>query len=124
VTIEQLSLDDVPVGPNVRLTDPDTSLAAGAQARITAGTLRAWALSCLGQAGDVGLTDFELADWTGRQQTSIGKRRGELRDAGYVEDSGKRRPAPSGAPAIVWQLTPAGEARLLELLNRGDRSVA
>jgi hypothetical protein len=43
-----------------------------------------------------------------RQQTSVGKRRGELRDLGLIEDSNTARPAPSGALAIVWRLTEAG----------------
>lgn len=55
-----------------------------------------------------GLTDFELADLCNRAQTSLGKRRGELRDAGYIEDTGGTRPAPSGAAATVWRITPQG----------------
>jgi hypothetical protein len=55
-----------------------------------------------------GLTDFELAALMSRQQTSVGKRRGELRDLGLIEDSNTARPAPSGALAIVWRLTEAG----------------
>ena len=56
-----------------------------------------------------GLTDFELADLMKRQQTSVGKRRGELRDAGLVRDSGRRRPSPSGSAAIVWESVPVGQ---------------
>jgi len=48
----------------------------------------------------------------GRQQTSAGKRRGELRDAGYIEDGLMRRPAPSGSMAIVWCITAKGRAEL------------
>jgi hypothetical protein len=55
-----------------------------------------------------GLTDFELASMMRRQQTSLGKRRGELRDSGMIEQTDKRRPAPSGSPAIVWRITDAG----------------
>lgn len=88
--------------PTARRTDPDTSRAAAALAEPRAGTNRAKALAALRSAGQGGLTDFELADATGVAQTSIGVRRKELRDAGYVTDSGRRRPAPSGTPAIVW----------------------
>ena len=49
------------------------------------------------------LTDFEIADFTGWQQTSIGKRRGECAKAGLVIDTGKRRASPSGSSAIVWE---------------------
>ena len=52
-------------------------------------------------------TDFELGDRVGRQQTSAGKRRGELVKLGYVERVGVSR-APSGAAAAVWGLTPEG----------------
>lgn len=98
VNIEQPSL----FGPGARRTDPDTSHRAAADAALHARTHRARALHALRHAGRDGLTDFELADRTGIAQTSIGKRRGELRDAGLVVDSGNRRPAPSGSAAVVW----------------------
>ena len=50
-----------------------------------------------------GLTDFDLARLTGIPQTSIGVRRKELVRMGLVEATDKRRPAPSGAKAIVWR---------------------
>lgn len=84
-----------------RRTDPDTSHAAALDVIPHASHDRRLALGVLRSHPD-GLTDFELADLTGIQQTSIGKRRGELRDAGLVRDSGRRRPAPSGSMAIVW----------------------
>jgi hypothetical protein len=57
-----------------------------------------------------GLTDFELGDLMGRQQTSAGKRRGELRDIGLIAAHPTlRRPAPSGSPAIVWVITALGQ---------------
>jgi hypothetical protein len=62
-----------------------------------------------------GLTDFELANITKRQQTSVGKRRGELRDIGLIEKTDMRRPAPSGASAIVWRITYAG----MQFIKRG-----
>ena len=90
----------------VRATDPDTSRAAAIDARVNADTHRARVLGALHAAGTDGLTDFELADRLGLQQTSAGKRRGELRDAGLVVDSGRKRPAPSGSAAIVWVAVP------------------
>lgn len=92
--------------PTARHTDPDTSHAAAALAAPRATTNRAAALAALRAAGDRGLTDFELADITGVAQTSIGVRRKELRDAGLVEATGDRRPAPSGALATVWRAVP------------------
>lgn len=84
-----------------RQSDPDTSHAAARDAAPNAQTNRALALRLLRDHPN-GLTDFELAALTGLQQTSIGKRRGELRDAGLVYDTGERRPSPSGSKAIVW----------------------
>ena len=98
---EQLSLDDLP-RPVARRTDPGTSWAAARLTEPRAGTNRALALRVLREHPG-GLTDFELADLTGLQQTSIGKRRGELRDAGLVRATERTRRAPSGALAIVWE---------------------
>ncbi len=82
-----------------RKSDPETSHQAAEPDREID---RARALKALRAAPD-GLTDFELGERINRQQTSAGKRRGELRDQGLVEDSGLRRAAPSGASAIVWR---------------------
>lgn len=85
-----------------RRTDPDTSWGAASDVSSKVDTHRALVLKTL-RSYPHGLTDFELGDLLGLQQTSAGKRRGELRDSGLVEDSGKRRPAPSGSLAIVWR---------------------
>ncbi len=63
-------------------------------------------------------TDYELEAATGIQQTSIGKRRGELYQAGLVApqtiDGVKiRRPGPSGSMCTVWSITGTG-VRFLE----------
>lgn len=83
-----------------RRTDPETSHQAAASDRARD---RDRALAALRAAPD-GLTDFELGDAIGRQQTSAGKRRHELMRAGVVCDSGLRRRTPSGATAIVWKV--------------------
>lgn len=95
--IAQLRFDE----PHARTADPDTSHSGARDASRKAQTNRDLALAVLA-ANPRGLTDFELSDLTGIAQTSIGKRRGELRDAGRVIDSGHRRPSPSGSSAIVW----------------------
>jgi DNA-binding transcriptional ArsR family regulator len=98
----------------VRATDPETSHVAAAESIDRKESHQRLALTALHAAGGAGLTDFELAAVTGVQQTSIGKRRGELRDAGLVcrsvlEDGKTRtRPSPSASPAIVWELTDRG----------------
>lgn len=93
--------------PAVRSTDPDTSHVAAQAALSRKATDQRLVLSIHFEHPE-GLTDFELADIAGRAQTSLGVRRGELRDAGLVENSGTKRPAPSGSPSIVWRLTEAG----------------
>ncbi len=99
-----------------RWTDPDTSRLAVVDAIGKMATNRRLVLDCLHWAGDDGMTDFELEARTGVAQTSIGKRRGELRDAGYVrravdvDGKGMSRPAPSGSAAAVWVLTAKGYA--------------
>ena len=90
--------------PSVRVNDPDTCVEP-TEFRMSTG--RALALSAL-VAHAEGLTDFELAAATGKAQTSIGKRRGELAHAGLVIATTERRPSPSNSPAIVWKVTPQG----------------
>jgi hypothetical protein len=104
----QLSLLDI--GPGVRNSDPDTSRKAANRHDVGRDTDRAKALLCHYDKRIDGLTDYELADLMGRQQNSAGKRRTELRDSGMVEDTGMRRPAPSGSPCIVWRITSFGIA--------------
>ncbi len=97
----QLELD---IAQNYRNADPDTSKEAG---RRVLSRDRFLALQIHAE-NPGGLTDFELGDLMKRQQTSAGKRRGELRDNGLIEDTGERRTAPSGARAIVWAVTQRG----------------
>jgi hypothetical protein len=61
------------------------------------------------------LTDYHLSLHVGRRtgapilRTSVGKRRGELRDAGLICNSGHRAKTDTNTTAIRWALTPAGE---------------
>ncbi len=103
--------------PVARHTDPETSHAAADDARRTCGAGRRIVLKYLTVEP---MTDFELADRTGWQQTSIGKRRGECVQAGWVAvvwaDGAKlTRPAPSGSAALVWQITATGRGKLREI---------
>lgn len=103
--------------PVARNTDPDTSHAAADDARRTCGAGRRLVLKSLAVEP---MTDFELADRTGWQQTSIGKRRGECAQAGWVavvwaNGAKLARPAPSGSAALVWEITDAGRAKLREI---------
>ena len=114
----QHTLDDwMDSQPRTRGTDWSTSIDAANSLRATSDRLLALRTLVDHPAG---LTDFELAAMTRKQQTSIGKRRGELTRAGLVEvalnENGKpvKRHAPSGALALVWRPTVAA----IEYLNR------
>jgi hypothetical protein len=96
-----------PGGPGVRITDPETSWLAAYKTPWLRAHDR-WNVLLAHAAHRGGLTDFELGDIVGRQQTSAGKRRGELRDNGLIEATDLKRNAPSGSPAIVWRITAAG----------------
>ena len=105
-------------GPGARTTDPETShLAAGKSPSLRASDRRKALL--VHAAHPSGLTDFELGRLMQRQQTSAGKRRGELRDGGLIEQTDLRRPAPSGSSAIVWRITDAGAAMANRMLTKG-----
>jgi hypothetical protein len=89
-----------------RRTDPDTSHLATEGTKERRVRHKDLALQTLYIHG--GMTDFTLAEFTKIQQTSIGKRRKELCDAGLCFDSGLKRAAPSGSLAIIWCLTEEG----------------
>lgn len=122
---EALTVPIIPVSP-ARKTDPITSFIAASGNVEGKAKGRVKALLALDAVGDKGLTDFELAEATGSTQTSIGKRRGELTgkvkgkqvDPAYVEDSGMKRPAPSGSPSIVWRCTERGHQVAAQLRER------
>lgn len=103
-----------------RSSDPDTSWEAALRNLSGKRTDRREALMAHAAFCDTGLTDFALASLMERQQTSVGKRRGELRDWGLVEDRGTRRPSPSGSPAIVWRITERGR-RMARALREGGQ---
>jgi len=99
-----------PAARRARRGDPATAHdAALAEHRLSEHRWRA--LMRLNFAAGAGLTDFELAERTGLAQTSVGKRRLELVEMGYVEMATGSRPAPSGRAAQVWRITPTGRDR-------------
>ncbi len=104
--------------PSARPSDPEPSWLAALRAPKVRHNDRLRALEAHYLSPD-GLTDFELAIHINRQQTSAGKRRGELRDHGLIGETELRRPAPSGSPAIVWRITEAGR-RFYQSLPRGE----
>jgi hypothetical protein len=95
-----------------RRNDPETSHEAARDASKKAPNHRLIALQALSEHGP--MTDYELAEKTGLQQNSIGKRRKDCQDIGLVDffmlDGEKeRRKTPSGSSAYVWQITELGQ---------------
>lgn len=134
--MDQLDLFNQPDTTGMaRNTDPETSHGAAAKAAGNKAHGQRLALLALAAAGDHGATDFELADATGWQQTSIGKRRGELRDALLVAAvmtidprTGAPRPvkrkSPTNTPAQVWAITAAGREAAASLTTNPNTEQA
>lgn len=120
--IQRFGVAFAELSAGTRRTDPVTCHEAEAKVRPHASTGRELVLRFLAIRP---MTDFELSDHTGWQQTSIGKRRGECVALGYVEaftapDGTKcKRLSPSGSPAIVWAITQAGR-RAHEEMKGGE----
>lgn len=100
-------LDMLLLPPSTRASDPETSWRAADRHPVMRREDRV-AVLIAHYRNPKGLTDFELGDIVKRQQTSAGKRRGELRDNGLIEQTSERRPSPSGSSAIVWRITLEG----------------
>jgi hypothetical protein len=100
-----------------RITDPSTSREAAEKVAPKASKGR---MKVMGALLDRALTDFEIAAAIGSIQTSSGKRRGECRDAGWVQVAldGRgeevKRQSPNGSAALVWELTEAGRKAYAE----------
>ena len=93
--------------PAARWTDPATSHEAAASTEQKRRDAHRSVLAILA-AGPA--SDFDLAASTGLKQTSIGKRRGELRDAGLVCEHDRAGVSDTGSACIRWALTEAGRA--------------
>jgi hypothetical protein len=102
-----LGLDDTN-RPIVGNTTTDTSAEAGASMADHVGKL---ARQCFDEIAvvyrndGVGLTVDQLEQLLDRSHQSVSARVNELRDKGWVRDSGQRRKTRSGRKAIVWSPT-------------------
>lgn len=113
---EELS-DPTALAVKVRRDARATSVAAAKRALPRSGTKRARVLYEIATA-PAGCTDDEIITRTGFLHQSVGPRRLELEQGGWVEDSGERRKTRMGNPAIVWKLTPTAQARFDPALHR------
>lgn len=96
---------------------PGTSWEAAREQNLTKATpLYSAIMLVLGDRGPGPSTDDELRkaltsflERKGYSPESVTMRRGELRDAGWIIDSGERRPGDSGSPMTVWAVAPPEE---------------
>jgi DNA-binding MarR family transcriptional regulator len=101
-----------PVVPGAK-GSAETSYAAAADIADKAPRIRQRVLSCIALAGDYGCTPEEAAEQLGLARVTVQPGFSELKAAGSIRDSGKRRRNPSsGKRAVVWVLADrGGEAR-------------
>lgn len=91
-----------PVGRN----HPDTSYKAADAIAPVAGKLQQTVYAFAVERGAYGFTDAEMFDrWPDRSENSLRPRRVELVAAGWVKDSGNRRPNKRGRSCVVWCVT-------------------
>ena len=100
MTDQQLALDFDAPAPFQRHSL--TSKAAAEQIEPSAGTLRRLVYDAICARPS---TDAELQAALGLEGSTERPRRNELLTAGLIEDSGDRRPTPSGRLAVVWRAT-------------------
>ena len=83
-------------------------------------------LMAIADAGDDGATDNELTDLLRPPggQNNLRPRRGELVDSGYVTDTGRKRPTPSGSQATVWRISAAEQPTLTPTFTAQDCQLA
>ena len=123
--IQQESLFDAPLpvpdaptigkfhGPDAGA--PDTEREAAISVYPRTGTGRRRVLDYLYGSGSHGATDEEISVALGLRLYTAAPRRNELRDLGWIEDSGRRRETTTGARAAVWVMTAAGRAQWRDL---------
>lgn len=84
----------------------DTSIEAADRIAPHCGRLQRLVLGAFEEAGENGLTAFELADHLELDRYSVQPRCTELKVKKLIHDSGERRLAPSGCKARVWRVGP------------------
>lgn len=95
----------------VRRDARSTSTSAASKAFPRSGTQRRRVLACIAESV-TGRTDDEIITNTRLPHQSVGPRRLELLEGGWIEDSQARRITRAGSRAIVWTVTAAGRSGL------------
>ena len=83
----------------------ETSRAAAERIRPLSSIARQRVYDAILASGERGLTDAEIRELTGLVSDTARPRRRELVKGGFVRDSGRERPSPSGRPMQVWICT-------------------
>ena len=91
-----------PDPPRVRNTDPDTSAEAAASLGERALGARCQELYELIANFKAGLTVHDLVAITGYDRGNTARRITDLKQAGWITDSGLRRRSVTGRKSIVW----------------------
>lgn len=80
----------------------DTSRAAAESIRPSAANLREKVLGAITLAGMTGMSDEDIANFTGMNPSTARPRRCELAEVGLIVDLGERRKTASGRSCVVW----------------------
>lgn len=102
--------NDYPNTPGFRANAPETSRQAAEAIAPLAASIRAKVLAVVKAAGPVGATGDDIADELGLLVYQVRARLSELRAAGEIVDSERRRKGASGRNGAVWVLPAYGPA--------------
>lgn len=96
---------------HARNSDPDTSKEAADSMRSVLNFECHQVLEVVKAFGPGGITAYGVsmalaARGIHRQQNCVARRLSDLRDAGFIEDSGERRPGSSNRLLTVWRMVP------------------
>lgn len=98
----------------------DTELEAGKKIQPKIKGLQFQVLARLRTAGDHGWIGTDLAEDMHRLVYSVKPRLTELRKAGLIQDSGKRRKNKTGGSEMVFTITELGRETLKQVEERDD----
>jgi hypothetical protein len=101
------SLFDYKPAPKVQRDHPETSHQAADKIEPITGQWRLDIYEFAAMAPAYGVTDDEIFKrWPDTPESTLRPRRTELCDAGWLIDSGKKRPNRRGNPCTVWIINP------------------
>ena len=97
-----------PAHPGFRRNAPETSRLAAESLAPLAGSIRARVLEVIANAGPSGAIGDDVAEHLELLVYQVRARISELRAAGLIADSERRRIGASGRPGVVWVLKAYG----------------